>query len=208
MSKVEIIPVIHMLNENQVLDNVKICNDCGIKKVFLINHVVSIPELLKCANVVKNKYPNMWIGVNMLGMPTHIALANELNGIDGLWCDATISSEEAKKVRKFKGLFFGGLAFKYQPQPSDLELACKDAKQATDVACTSGSATGSSPTSFKIKNIRSYLDTHPMAIASGVSVDNIDLYKDLVDYVLVASSVTDRNEMIIKNKLLELISKL
>lgn len=47
-----------------------------------------------------------------------------------------------------------------------------------------------------------------MAIASGVSIENIDSYKGIVDYLLVASSITDRNEMIIKDKLVQLKSKL
>jgi len=38
MIKTEIIPVIHMLNENQVLTNVKTCVECGIEKVFIINN--------------------------------------------------------------------------------------------------------------------------------------------------------------------------
>ena len=49
-----------------------------------------------------------------------------------------------------------------------------------------------------------------MAIASGISAENINQYKDIVDYLLVASSITtsDRSEMIIKDKLIELKSKL
>ena len=206
--KTELIPVIHMIDDDQVLLNVEICHQCGIKKVFLINHVVSIQELLKCAYRIKEEYTDMWVGVNMLGMPTHIALSNPLVGIDGLWCDATISSNQAKQVRSFRGLFFGGLAFKYQSQPTDLESACKDAKFATDVACTSGTGTGKAPTTIKIINIRGFLGEHPMAIASGVSVDNIESYKGIVNYLLVASSITNKDDMIIKSKLIELKSKL
>lgn len=204
----ELIPVIHMLNDEQVFLNVELCHQVGIKKVFLINHVVSVQDLLYCADKVKSKYPDMWVGVNMLGVSTEDALSNPLTGIDGLWCDASISVEDAKRVRKFKGLFFGGLAFKYQPQPTDLESACNEAKLATDVACTSGTGTGKAPTTVKINTIRNYLGSHPMAIASGVSIENIDSYKGIVDYLLVASSITDRNEMIIKDKLVQLKSKL
>lgn len=206
--KTEIIPVIHMINENQVLTNVKICVECDIKKVFLINHVVSVQDLLKCALRVKKEYPTLWVGVNMLGIPTHIALSNPLVGIDGLWCDATITPSQAKSVRKFHGMFFGGLAFKYQPQPSDLKLACEEASLATDVATTSGVGTGKAADVVKIKEIREFLGTHLMAIASGVSAQNIDNYKGIADYLLVASSITSSGEMIIKDKLIELKNKL
>ena len=47
-----------------------------------------------------------------------------------------------------------------------------------------------------------------MAIASGVSVDNIESYKGIVDYLLVASSITTSGEMIIKDKLKELVEKI
>ena len=204
-----------MLNESQVLSNIDICIESGIEKVFLINHAVSVGNLILCANKARTQYPNLWIGVNMLGMDTEFSihqsgpkLSGMLTGIDGLWCDATISPEKAKEIRNYKGMFFGGLAFKYQPQPTDLEQACKDAKLATDVATTSGSGTGKAATVVKIKTIREYLGDHPMAIASGISIDNISSYNGLANYLLVASSITDRSEMIIKDKLVELKDKL
>lgn len=206
--KTEIIPVIHMVNENQVLTNVKICIESGIKKVFIINHVVSVGDLIKCALRVKQENPTLWVGVNMLGQSTEASLGVGLKGIDGLWCDATISPENAKKFRNFDGMFFGGLAFKYQPQPKDLKLACEEASLATDVATTSGAGTGKAADVEKIKTIREYLGNHPMAIASGVSAQNIDNYKGIADYLLVASSITSAGEMIIKDKLIELKNKL
>jgi len=35
-----------------------------------------------------------------------------------------------------------------------------------------------------------------MTIASGVNIENIDTYKGIVDYLLVASSITSRSEII------------
>ena len=56
---------------------------------------------------------------------------------DGLWCDQTLSVNNSK-TRKFRGMLFTGLAFKYQPQPSDIETACKEAIDATVIPTTSG----------------------------------------------------------------------
>ncbi len=197
-----------MLNQNQVLTNVKTCLECDIEKVFIINHEVSVSDLIECANLVKKTYPNLWVGINMLGIPVSAAISQELSDIDGLWCDQTLSLIDANNLRNFKGQFFGGLAFKYQPQPKDLRAACDEAKLATDVATTSGVGTGKAADITKIKTIREYLGKHPMAIASGVSIDNIESYKDVVDYLLVASSITSSSEMIIKDKLIELKEKL
>lgn len=213
--KTEIIPVIHMLDYHQVVVNVNTCLECGIEKVFIINHQVSESRLLTCAYKVKEENPKLWVGVNLLNVPILRAVkhtyANRGDSnnplIDGLWCDETMF-DRCNVERKFKGMLFTGVAFKYQPQPSDLKEACRRAKLSTDVATTSGPGTGEPADVEKIKLMRKYLGDHPMAIASGVSVENIDNYKGLANYLLVASSITDHNEMIIKEKLIELKSKL
>ena len=105
-------------------------------------------------------------------------------------------------------MLFTGLAFKYQPQPKDIELACKESILTSDVSTTSGPGTGKAAAINKILELRSHLGEHPMAIASGVSVDNIENYKGIVDYLLVASSITSRSEIIYKDKLLELLDYL
>lgn len=199
------------------LNNIDTCLDCGIKKVFIINHAVSLSELTSCFYTAKQYAPNLWIGINMLGVGAHYAVTaqfgrpsrlNQMEHVlDGLWCDQTITPQVAL-IRKFKGMLFGGVAFKYQPQPVDLKVACEEAKTLTNVATTSGVGTGKSAHPHKIKLMRSYLGDHPLAIASGISSDNINDYLGIANYLLVASSITDDNEMIVKSKLQDLISKL
>ncbi len=210
----EIIPVIHVINEEQVYKNIDTCLECGIKKVFLICHSYYSRSLIELAMEVKSK-SGLWVGVNLLGDGAEeLLLGNDLQSIDGLWADDGLTHLSKNKLihinnnRTFKGMFFGGLAFKYQFQPSDLTVACENAKIITDVATTSGSATGSAPTKVKIENLRSCIGEHPMAIASGISVDNIQSYVGLAQYGLVASSITDKNELIIKDKLISLINKI
>jgi hypothetical protein len=36
--KTELIPVIHMVNQNQVMTNFKTCVESGVQKIFIINH--------------------------------------------------------------------------------------------------------------------------------------------------------------------------
>ena len=208
----EIIPVIHMVNEDQVFANVNTCIKCGIKKVFIINHVVSVEELLDCAYKVKSAYNLLWVGVNMLGLTAEQALTRSLLNLDGIWSDSSLEPAQTYLYQYYKrihkGMFFGGVSFKYQPQPIDLKSACELSKLTTSVATTSGSGTGQSPTTYKIKLIREYLGEHPMAIASGISSENIHLYKDLANYLLVSTSITDKNEFIIEEKLMELKSKI
>ncbi len=206
MIKTEIIPVIHMINQNQVLTNVKTCIKVGIKKVFIINHQSTSEELIKCASYIKELYPDLWVGINMLDIRVDDAILYDFN-FDGLWCDQTLSVESSK-ARKFRGMLFTGLAFKYQPQPTDIEAACKEAIDATVIPTTSGAGTGKEANINKILNIRNILGQHPMAIASGVNVENIESYKGVVNYLLVASSITSKSEIIYKEKLEELLEKI
>jgi phosphoribosylanthranilate isomerase len=206
MIKTEIIPVIHMINQNQVLTNVKTCVESGVSKVFIINHQSPSSELIKCASYIKGLYPDLWVGVNMLDVHVNDAILYDFD-FDGLWCDQTLSVNDSK-TRKFRGMLFTGLAFKYQPQPSDIETACKEAIDATVIPTTSGAGTGKEANLSKILTIRRHLSEHPMAIASGVNADNIVSYKGVINYLLVASSITSKSEIIDKDKLKELLEKI
>lgn len=200
MKKPIISPVIHVLNDAQVITNINTYLSVGVNHVFLINHVTDAEELIETTLNMRTLFPDLWIGMNPLGCLVEEALSYDLP-IDALWLDQTVQIYQ----RNFKGLVFGGLSFKYQRQPSDLGLACEEAKLYTDVACTSGTGTGKAPSTFKIIQLRELLGDHPLAIASGVSAENVFLYKDLVDYLLVATSITDRGELINVERLKQLI---
>ena len=221
-----IVPVIHILNWEQTKYNVDLCVNNGINKVFLINHSVgydSLDKLTNFAGAIKTTYPELWVGCNYLQLSTREAMTyvNNLNSknftqIDGLWTDnAHISVEDTSlneadliNAHKINGLYFGGVAFKYQkqPRPEDLKWVCENAMKYVDVITTSGPATGKPADIEKIKTIRSYIGEHPMAIASGVNASNKSMFAEHVDYLLVASSITNSsNEIIDENKLKELI---
>lgn len=200
----EIIPVIHMVNINQVRTNILTCINLGIKKVFLINHAVDTDELVLCALEMKKEFPDLWIGVNLLGESIESVINRDLQ-LDGIWFDETIKESYPKE--KFNGMIFGGLAFKYQKQPKDLSVACTEVKYNTTVAVTSGKGTGKAAAIDKIELLQAHLGSHPLAIASGIDATNILQYKE-VNYFLVASSITSAGEIIDADKLNELIKLL
>jgi hypothetical protein len=203
----ELIPVIHMVNEKQVFINLDTCFKYNIKKVFLINHRVTVKALLNCAELVRKAHPKLWLGLNMLGQHPLTSIGQDLD-YDGMWVDETITSGISEECREFRGMLFTGLAFKYQPQPKYLKEACQDARFASDVATTSGAGTGQAANLEKIKLIREYLGNHPMAIASGINADNVKDYKGLANYLLVASSFTSHDEYIIPEKLMAILEQL
>jgi len=204
----QIVPVIHIINKEQANANIQLCIKHNIKKVFLISHGYMLDsELLEFSTECKEKYGKLWIGVNLLGTRPEVVVS--LNSIvDAFWIDQTITAEIMNR-REFKGQIFGGLAFKYQPQPKDLENACKNAKIFTDVAVTSGSGTGKEISYIKLSAIRTYIGSHKLAVASGVNKNNAKNLSELASYLMVASSITNlKTELIIEDELVKLINSI
>jgi uncharacterized protein len=198
-----IVPVIHVLNWKQIKFNLDICQRNGINFVFLINHGHDNPVTTLVEWLLKSKieYPNIKIGVNFLQLKTEeaIIVANQY-GASAIWTDYQGTGKRDSPL-------FGSVAFKYQKHVPDdkLEFVCKEAMKYVDVITTSGPATGKPASIEKIKKIRSYIGDFPLAIASGINIENKKIFEPLVDYMLVASSITDSNEMIIEEKLINLL---
>lgn len=199
-----IVPVIHGLNWSQVKTNLEICQRNGIEMVFLINHRPSAEAVSDLSNWVKQAkldFPMIKIGVNFLQLETIDSInTSQKIGADAIWTDYPGTASRTIPL-------FGPVAFKYQKHVPDYELesVCKEAMKNMDVITTSGPATGKPASIEKIKSIRSYIGDFPLAIASGVNIENKKLFEPLVDYLLVASSITDNNELIVESKLQELL---
>jgi len=215
MSK--IIPVIHTINLEQVQYNTHLCHNNGINDVFLINHIIhnwkrASFDFFNYLNWIKETYPDMNVGVNYLQLPTLDAIKEtERIGFDYLWADksyinkntlheALLIKENISNVK-----YFGCVAFKYQKPEEDLEWTCKTATTFMDVVTTSGEATANAPSIEKIRAMKQYIGDIPLAIASGITPENKSSYEEWVDYFLVASSITGDGEMIIENRLKDLI---
>jgi predicted TIM-barrel enzyme len=91
----------------------------------------------------------------------------------------------------FSGLkqYFGGFAFKYQKQPKDLTAAAKIAAHYFDVVVTSGKATGYAADIEKVRTIKEAIGDTPLALASGVTEDNVNEYLPYVDIFIVGTSL-------------------
>lgn len=155
-----------------------------------------------------------YVGVNILGATSlrayrmvHQALSegNIVRAPDGLWVDDATRTGTGNPydTRLFKDSLsslrscrlLGGVAFKYTEGYTDSPVEAKNQVEvlhdAVDVVTTSGRGTGYAPTVEKIATMReaSHLVGKPLAVASGISSDNIQQYRGLIDEVLVASSV-------------------
>lgn len=193
--------VVHVEDEAQAVRNSKIAYEEGADGVFLINHSVSFVTLLHCYQKVRERFPGLWIGLNCLdcGM-----LAVELipRDVAGLWIDdagirergeLTNRAERFAADRKrsgWEGIYFGGVAFKYQREVADVAKVARLAIPFVDVITTSGAGTGKAPDVGKIEAMRSAIGTHPLAIASGITPENVKEYAPYADCFLVATGIS------------------
>ena len=203
------LPVIHVKTRRQVLENVHIAKTEGADGVFLIQH--GHPSFMVLSAVyeeVRTRYPRFWVGINFLDRDAAAAVETVPTTASGLWVDNAgfdgttagtpdapdLIAEQLRRRRHlgtWSGLYFGGVAFKYQEQVADPGRAAQQAVlHGVDVVTTSGDATGSPPTIEKVRAIRDAVGAdQPVANASGMTPENVGPFVPLLDCFLVASSI-------------------
>lgn len=214
-------PVIHAETFSQALENVNIAFDAGADGVFLINHTIDSGRLLHLHSAVSSAFPDSFpIGINCLDFTPFELIFEIDNSIPMIWVDNCLVDEnlteqkEAAAVREaiektnWRGQYFGGTAFKYQKEVKDLELVTKLAANYVDVVTTSGPATGSAASPEKIRRMKAALGDQSLAIASGITSENVLDYLPFVDIFLVASGISDSFEQLNAEKTEELAKKI
>jgi predicted TIM-barrel enzyme len=203
-----VLPVIHPQDEEQALRNIQVAIDAGAAGVFLVNNDILPEEAIKIFRAARAAFPEYWLGINLLGLEPHqalgLAFAHAIAlGANGLQTDnariadhdgpsPTASSLWTLKKEGAAGLvYFGGVAFKGQDTPLGLERAASNAAGLMDVVTTSGSSTGAPPAMGKVRTMREAIGPDAkLAVASGVSINNIEGLLTYVDYFLVGSSIS------------------
>src|SRR5262245_25096012 len=128
-----VLPIIHVSGEEQALRNAALARAGGADGAFLISHGAVCGEtLLAVYEEARRAQPGWWVGVNCLSWPAEALFSRLPAGAQGAWVDdAQIdeSSEEqpaasrvleAQRRSGWRGLYFGGVAFKYQRPVRDL----------------------------------------------------------------------------------------
>lgn len=194
------LPVVHVEDRVQAERNVRIAQENGAHGAFLINHQIPFTELLPIYVQLKQALPNFWMGMNVLDVPNPAeALALTEKFHTGLWVDnadvslgaPTPTVEFQMRRLQWNGIYFGGVAFKYQGAVDDPARAAAAAKNYVDVVTTSGDGTGMAPDPQKIKVMKEAIGEHALAIASGITPENVHLYMEYADCFLVATGISD-----------------
>jgi len=197
-----VLPVIHVETLDGALYNTELAQEHGCDGAFLIAHRGSSSDLLNVYAEVSAKFPDFWMGINCLDLTPVETFAKVHAGVNGIWVDNAQVDEniveqveadkidDAKLESDFRGLYFGGVAFKYQRPVEDLKNAMLKAAPSVDVITTSGAGTGQAAEVQKIAEMRSADSVTPLAIASGITVENVSEYLPIADCFLVATGIS------------------
>ena len=212
-----VLPVIHVSSEDQALRNAGIAFGAGANGAFLINHSMGCTELLAIHARVVEAFPGWWLGVNCLDLDPVRAVRRASPEVAGIWSDNAMIREtqegqpEADAVLAairetgWPGLYFGGVAFKYQEPVDDLRAAAHIAGAYMDVVTTSGAGTGQAASLEKIAAMKAALGDLPLAIASGITPENVRDYLPISDCYLVATGIGDSFEELNPSKVAALV---
>lgn len=195
-----VLPVVHVQSPSQAIRNVTIAYEAQCDGVFLINHGISHAALMTAFAEVKAVFPNFWIGINSLGKDPLSLFGDE--DVSGIWTDnAQIEEHRGEQVKaeriddvrvaqNWQGLYFGGVAFKYQREVNELAQAARIAMRYMDVVTTSGPGTGHAPPIAKLRTMKQAIGDFPLAVASGITTDNVSELLPYCDCVMVATGIS------------------
>lgn len=201
-----ILPVIHFADPELALYNARLAFDAGCAGVFLINMGDSVHTryLASVAFSIKAEFPDKLVGINYLGSyPDDAVLRNLANGVDMTWTDfqMTHSAEapfyyaaqvKAALAKRPGHLVFSGVAFKHQAHEPNPSAAARSAIDFGFVPTTSGPATGVAADIEKVRALRKAIGPDaPLAIASGITPENVADFAPYLSHILVATGVSE-----------------
>ncbi len=194
-----LLAVIHAKSHDEGLHSAITAMESGADGLFFVSEQDLSPDETEAliASTWKH-FKGLWLGVNYLGAIPRDAAARlrAFTSCSGLWTDNAMTVVDDPldiEVNLGDGrIYFGGVAFKHQPKVAieDAGLAAIQAvKQGVDIVTTSGPETGKPPSQDKIKRMKFALGDSPLAIASGITCENVANFLPWTDAFLVATGI-------------------
>lgn len=194
-------PVVHHRASSLTLSQAELALGLGADGVFLISHEGANTELLPLVRILAETHPTKLIGVNFLGLsPNEAGRWAAQENIKALWVDDPgLSSSGITPAgqdllghsRAADFTLFASVAFKYQAIEQDPPTAACLAVAEGAIPTTSGSGTGHAPDVAKIKAMgEGLLPGSRLAVASGMTVANIETFLPWLTDILVATGVS------------------
>jgi uncharacterized protein len=197
-----LLPVIHVDSRVTLASrNVEVAREAGASGAFLIGHGMDAADLNAIWYVVSEEHPEFWIGINHLDLRGGGSVAHAPAGARAVWTDDTLlehpldgpqrtGDRVAAAARARDILLFSGVAFKHGRRLGKAEEEARAAATFTDVLVTSGVATGREADLTQVEAVRRGAGDRPIALASGVTSENVQMYLPLVDAYLVATGIS------------------
>lgn len=197
-------PVIHVNHDMKTsLENAHIAWSQGCEGVFLIQMQGRDEMLEPIYHHLRSLFPELKVGFNFLSLSGNPGRAMQKSldlGADATWSDNPgVRSDgialgaiqvSALLTEHPEHLFFGSVAFKYQPEDPDPKAAAEVARNLNMIPTTSGVATGQAPSVEKLKGIQDG-QHHPLALASGVTPENVAELAPYLSHILVSTGITN-----------------
>lgn len=207
----KVFPVVHINEVDIATRQAELALETGADGVYLIDHkTTSYVPTMAVFERIRASVPSAFVGLNFLNDTPLQAfeylgdfsslstnLARDLP--EGLWVDdcnqnkiQVLDFREVRPDIAQRVKYAGGVAFKYTPTfTEDPQRAAAEAaklKDFVDVVVTSGPGTGSPANPEKIIAMKEAIGDKPLAVASGVTPDNVGEFA-AADQVFVATGI-------------------
>ncbi len=181
------------------------CISNGADGIFLIM-MEGGPDISKnlnnLYNYVREKFSDIFIGLNYLGLTPQEAITVIPLSANAIWIDQGVDNDgisnsiiemnKIKKERQFNGLYFGGFSFKgtkYIPD-ENLDSYSKLAMDIIDIPNTSGVATGIPMSENRASLIRNSFGSEKIiSVASGIDQENIETFLKYFDIFMIGTGI-------------------
>lgn len=195
-----VLAVVHADHREQVLRNVAIAREAGVDGVFLNNHGIPPQRLLELHADAAAAHPGWWIGVQCLGWSPDEVFERIGDEVAGVWVDdARIrvgdpEQREAEAVAaarasaRARPLYFGGLAPRREVTDSYPDAVI--AARFVDVITIRSPGDGRAVDPAVLRAIERAAHRTPVAIASGITPENVAAYLPHADAFLVATGIS------------------
>lgn len=197
---IKVWPVIHVFKATSAIKNARIAYECGAAGVMLISMTGDNDAVDAIADLVRMDNPGIKVGANYLAMPPGDAIErSQRRGYAASWIDqqcltaGALTADASRLIAAMRAdhQVFAAVAFKGQPLDYNPGAAAKLACTLGLIPTTSGPQTGVPPKLDKLRLIRESLRPGDrLALASGVTPDNIEHLAPFLTHVLVYTGIS------------------
>lgn len=213
----KVLPVIHILDKEQAIQQANLMARLDCDGFWLINHGGDDELTLSLASELSQKHPNLIVGVNLLSHSAYSALDAivekalkyvwlDYAGVHSVTPDIKLLKKQQSLIQEDGIVIFAGTAFKYQQPEPDPVKAAELAQSYGLIVTTSGPGTGHAADINKIESMSNVVN-NDLAVASGLSHDNITQHHRFVGYAMIATGISKDEYHVEPRKLRDFIAK-